>query len=136
MTRLTFCYPWNCQQMSVCITISQWYKCFFIIANLTVLFETEKEKLSLNLNELSHSLSLVWEFYLKIRGPRRPELVWLTSQPLASLTHLLTRILDRCRPWPLCLKVFLMSSAEKPWLRIMCVLSLSWNRELTLHGLH
>lgn len=84
-----------------------------------------KKKLSLNLNEVSHSLlSRVWEFYFKseILGGR-------CDDSLASLAHLLTRILDRCRPWPLCLKVFLMSSAEKPWFRIMCVLSLSWNRE-------
>ena len=34
-------------------------------------------------------------------------------------------MLDRCLPWPLCLKVALMSSAEKPWFLIMCVFSLS-----------
>ena len=63
-----------------------------------------------------------------ILNPRSSEAAAMTHA-LASLAHLLTRILDRCRPWPLCLKVFLMSSAEKPWFRIMCVLSLSWNRE-------
>jgi len=52
------------------------------------------------------------------------------------LLSLLTRMLDRCLPWPLCLKVALMSSAEKPWFLIMWVFSLSLRPNLALHLRH